>query len=62
MNKYKVCSLFSGIGGIEQGVIDSIGLENIEVVFASEKDKFAKKAYEHIHNQKSKGGKNNGGN
>lgn len=49
MDKQRVCSLFSGIGGIEEGVISALGKENVEVVFASELDKITKRAYEYIH-------------
>lgn len=42
-NRYKVVSLFSGIGGFEQG-LDSSKIEG-EVVFASEIEKFAKTSY-----------------
>lgn len=55
MEKNRVCSLFSGIGGIEQGVKDSLGEEATEVVFASEINKFAKQTYEYIHNEKIAG-------
>lgn len=47
MNKtrkiYRVVSLFSGIGGFEEGLKHSI--LNSEVIFASEIDKFAQKSY-----------------
>ncbi|RNB59422.1 DNA (cytosine-5-)-methyltransferase [Brevibacillus gelatini] len=55
MSKIKVCSLFSGIGGFETGIFNAIGRENVEVVFASEIDKYATKAYEIIYGFKPHG-------
>ena len=43
MKKYKVISLFAGIGGFEQGINDSN--LNSEIVFASEIDKYAQISY-----------------
>lgn len=54
-DKIKVVSLFSGIGGFEQGIIKALGRENVEVVFSSEIDKFAKKSYQYIHKVKVSG-------
>lgn len=41
--KYKVISLFSGIGGFEEGLKSSV--LNTEVIFSSEIDRFAQKSY-----------------
>lgn len=49
MKKWKVASLFSGIGGFETGIFDALGRENIELVFSSEIDKYASAAYAHIY-------------
>lgn len=54
-NKIKVCSLFSGIGGFETGIFNAFGEKNVEVVFASEIDKYANLSYEIIYNHKPKG-------
>lgn len=54
-NKIKVCSLFSGIGGFETGLIHSLGEDNVEIVFASEIDKYAAKSYEYIYGHKPEG-------
>ena len=43
MNKIKIVSLFSGIGGFEKGIENSI--MNSEVVFASEIDSHARKSF-----------------
>lgn len=48
MKKIKVVSLFSGIGGFERGITESLG-DSAEVVFASEIDKYASKSYEILH-------------
>jgi len=53
--KIKICSLFSGIGGFETGIFNAIKKENCEVVFASEIDKFASRAYELIYRHKPYG-------
>lgn len=45
-NRIGVCSLFSGIGGFETGIFQSYGQENVNVVFASEIDKYATQSYE----------------
>lgn len=50
MNKVRVVSLFSGIGGFETGIFEALGKENVEVVFSSEIDKFANKSYELLYN------------
>lgn len=55
LNKIKVCSLFSGIGGFETGIFNAVGKGNVEVVFASEIDKYAAKAYEIIYGHKPHG-------
>ena len=39
----KIASLFSGIGGFEKGMMQAS--DNVEIVFASEIDKFARKIY-----------------
>lgn len=49
MKKWKVASLFSGIGGFETGIFDALGHENVELVFASEIDKYASASYAHIY-------------
>lgn len=49
MKKVKVASLFSGIGGFETGIFQAFGKENVEVVFASEIDKYASAAYAHLY-------------
>lgn len=43
-NELKIVSLFSGIGGFEEGIINS--KLNGKVIFASEIDKYASKSYE----------------
>lgn len=43
--KLRVCSLFSGTGGFEHGVLKSLGPDAVEVVFASDINKFARNAY-----------------
>lgn len=55
MNKIRVCSLFSGIGGFETGIFNAIGKENVEIVFSSEIDKYADKAYETLYGHKTMG-------
>lgn len=50
LRKVKIASLFSGIGGFEEGIYQSLGKENVEVVFSSEIDKYATKAYSLLHN------------
>lgn len=55
MSKVKVCSLFSGIGGFETGIFNALGKDNVEVVFASEIDKYASMAYEHLYGHKPHG-------
>lgn len=47
--KLRVVSLFSGIGGFEQGIIKALGSENIDVVLSSEIDKYASKGYEALY-------------
>jgi DNA (cytosine-5)-methyltransferase 1 len=44
----KVASLFSGLGGFEMGLSMAFG-EELQMVFASEIDKYASKGYELIH-------------
>jgi DNA (cytosine-5)-methyltransferase 1 len=53
--KIKVCSLFSGIGGFETGIFKALGEENVEVVFASEIDKFATQSYTTLYGQRPQG-------
>lgn len=53
--KIKICSLFSGIGGFETGIFHAFGHENVEVVFASEIDKFASQSYGIIYGEKPHG-------
>lgn len=48
-------SLFSGIGGFETGIFQALGRENVDVVFASEIDKYATASYETIYKHKPKG-------
>lgn len=55
MKKLKVVSLFSGIGGFEIGIMDAIGKENVDIVFASEIDKYAAQSYEMYFNHKPHG-------
>ena len=55
MKKIKVCSLFSGIGGFETGIFNALGQENVEVVFSSEIDPYASKAYYTIYGHKPHG-------
>lgn len=55
MEKIRVASLFSGIGGFETGLFNAFGRERTEVVFSSEIDKFASKAYEAIYGEKPNG-------
>lgn len=52
MDKIKICFLFSGIGGFETGAFNSYGKENCDVVFSSEFNPFASKAYELIYKHK----------
>jgi DNA (cytosine-5)-methyltransferase 1 len=54
-NKLKVVSLFSGIGGFETGIFNSLGKENVEIVLASEINNHAVKGYEYIYKEKVKG-------
>lgn len=49
MGKIRVASLFSGIGGFETGIFDAFGRENVDLVFASEIDKYASAAYAHVY-------------
>jgi DNA (cytosine-5)-methyltransferase 1 len=49
MEKVRVCSLFSGIGGFETGIFNSLGQDRVEIVFASEIDKHASVAYKNIY-------------
>lgn len=55
MKKVKVCSLFSGIGGFETGIFNALGKENVEVVFASEIDKYATLAYTELYGHEPHG-------
>ena len=55
MDKLKVCSLFSGVGGFEEGIYKALGRDNVEVVFSSEIDKFATQSYEIMHGHKPHG-------
>lgn len=55
MRKIKICSLFSGVGGFETGIMQSLGAENIEIVFASEIDKYAKESYKNIYKHEPRG-------
>ena len=41
---FKIASLFSGIGGFERGLLNAS--DDLEIVFASEIDKYARKIYE----------------
>lgn len=45
----RVVSLFSGIGGFEQGIEMAVGKENYEVVFSSEIDRFASVGYKALY-------------
>lgn len=49
MTKIRVASLFSGVGGFEEGLYQALGRENMDVVFSSEIDPHASKAYSLIH-------------
>lgn len=49
MEKIRVVSLFSGIGAMDEGVVQAIGKEQCEIVFASEIDKYASRSYEILH-------------
>lgn len=49
MEKLRICSLFSGIGGFEEGIYQAIGKENTNIVFSSEIDKFASGSYAIMH-------------
>lgn len=49
MKKIKIASFFSGIGGFETGIFQALGRGNVEVVFASEIDKYASTAYAHLY-------------
>lgn len=51
----KVCSLFSGMGGFETGVFQAYGKEKVEVVFASEIDKYATQSYEILYGHRPHG-------
>lgn len=51
MEKIKICSLFSGIGGFETGILMSKFFKNIEFVFSSEIDPYARKGYELLYHQ-----------
>ncbi len=53
--KIKVCSIFSGVGGFEHGVFQAVGKESVDVVFSSEIDKYAAKAYEVLYRHKPSG-------
>lgn len=45
MDKIKICSLFSGIGGFEHGFAKAFGHDNIEVLLSSEIERNAVQAY-----------------
>ena len=53
--KLKVCSLFSGIGGFEEGIINALGKENVEFVFSSEVDENARFFYQHYYDHRLEG-------
>ena len=55
MKKIRVCSLFSGIGGFESGVLASFGIEKTELVFASEIDPHAVQVFETLYSKKPVG-------
>lgn len=55
MGKIRVSSLFSGIGGFETGIFQALGKENVDVVFASEIDKYATASYNTIYGHQPKG-------
>ena len=49
MEKIRIASFFSGIGGFETGIFNAFGRDHVEVVFASEIDKYASTAYAHLY-------------
>jgi DNA (cytosine-5)-methyltransferase 1 len=55
LDKIKVASLFSGIGGFETGIFDAIGKDNVHIVLSSENDKYANSAYEILYGNPTRG-------